>query len=390
MAKRKSAKSKRHDARTIEATFAAELLHVKDQDVAPSAICLDPNNPRFVTEDGKRCADAEIPDDHVQKQIFDRVRDLGIDDVRDKIASLGFQRHERIFIRPLKNDRHRRYVVLEGNRRVASVKTLLRQNEIGEIKLAKEVLASLKDLPAVVYEGHNPDIAWLVQGLRHISAISRWDPIQQARFIEMTAKQSGQEEIEIGKQFGLSAKQTTDLVDSLHLFRDAKKNREYGDLIDDSKFAMFHEGVFNKRPTLAIDFLGFDEKTKHPKKESNFSRFLGLITSPDKKTPAKIRRAIDVRDDLSKLVPESDLLEKVLDGDIELDAAVAEAINRRRESESEEFDADVELGRLKKIIESLKKLPVPGIALSPEKRQFLKPLREVRKLIDEIEKLLAK
>src|SRR5205823_8872202 len=98
----------------------------------------------------------------------------------------------------LKVDAKKRYVVLEGNRRVASVKTLLDQLKKEELDASEAVKRSLEKLPTVVYYGDDEDIAWLVQGLRHISAIKRWDPIQQARFIEKAAAQSGAQEIEVG------------------------------------------------------------------------------------------------------------------------------------------------------------------------------------------------
>src|SRR6266480_3503751 len=110
MPSKRQAKAKQAKPRATD--FSAELLNVKDKDIAPGRILLDPNNPRFMEEDALRVPDKEIQQRQDRTMQLFR-EEIGIEDVKDKIASLGYQRHERVFVRPLKGD-PKRYVVLEG------------------------------------------------------------------------------------------------------------------------------------------------------------------------------------------------------------------------------------------------------------------------------------
>jgi len=152
------------------------------------------------------------------------------------------------------------------------VKTLQQQIDEDELQISNAAKKSLREIPAVVYHGNNPDIAWLVQGLRHFSAspIKRWEPIQQARFIEKTAEQSGAEEIKIGKQFGVKPRETAKLIDALHLFRQAKAHRDYGDSIDDSKFTMFQMAFSISGRRLPPNSLGTMKTLKRPRMKRTF------------------------------------------------------------------------------------------------------------------------
>ena len=276
------------------------------------------------------------------------------------------------------------YVVLEGNRRVASVKTLQQQIDEDELQISNAAKKSLREIPAVVYHGNNPDIAWLVQGLRHFSAspIKRWEPIQQARFIEKTAEQSGAEEIKIGKQFGVKPRETAKLIDALHLFRQAKAHRDYGDSIDDSKFTMFHDGIFDKREALATEFLGYNEDAKKATNEANFSRFLALITSSGSKGTSTIRRAIDVRDKLPKIILEKDVLDRLVDGEIDLDEAYQEIISRTKSRESGKFSPEEELKSLQASLDRITKLPSTAISMNGDvKGQFVDLLRKIQRIV---------
>jgi ParB-like chromosome segregation protein Spo0J len=95
---------------------------------------LNPNNPRFWSERDrkKKCLDAKIPDDTIQKNTLKRIEAFGVKELRDSILRNGFLPMDRIVVRPIE-DHGEKYVVVEGNRRLAALKSLHSQIEAGDI-----------------------------------------------------------------------------------------------------------------------------------------------------------------------------------------------------------------------------------------------------------------
>lgn len=78
------------------------------------------------------------------------------------------------------------YVVVEGNRRLAAIKTLLNSNEIGDAKVAKppalsdRVLASLSDIPVYVVDDRADADSYI--GYKHINGPNTWGAFAKAKF----------------------------------------------------------------------------------------------------------------------------------------------------------------------------------------------------------------
>src|SRR5260370_37077192 len=94
---------------------------------------------------------------------------------------------------------------------------------------------------AFVYEGNNPDIVWLVQGLRHMSGIKEWPPLEQAAFIAKIEDQIRSKPREgrgrapglptFAKAAGVSTSAATRLLRSHYAFNAARDDDAYGDSI---------------------------------------------------------------------------------------------------------------------------------------------------------------
>jgi len=79
------------------------------------------------------------------------------------------------------------FVVVEGNRRLATAKILLSKKLRDELRIrewpepTKNVMDSLSQLPVIVYPNREKVIPYL--GVRHITGVVKWEPYAKARYI---------------------------------------------------------------------------------------------------------------------------------------------------------------------------------------------------------------
>ena len=72
---------------------------------------------------------------------------------------------------------NKRYLIIEDNRRVASLTTLLADNLAGAVDLADDIKKTLEEIPVVVLLGTEEEIASYQQTLmaiRHVAGIREW------------------------------------------------------------------------------------------------------------------------------------------------------------------------------------------------------------------------
>src|SRR6516225_710476 len=108
---------------------------LKEIQVPIEALLLDPNNPRFICN---LTQPAKVADSDIESQQeatlkrFDRNPDptdpdfdvTNIKDLYDSMLRIGFVAIDRIVVRSIKG-RSDKFLVLEGNRRIAAVKSIL-------------------------------------------------------------------------------------------------------------------------------------------------------------------------------------------------------------------------------------------------------------------------
>jgi ParB-like chromosome segregation protein Spo0J len=116
----------------------------QELDVTLGVIFLDPNNPRFETK--VKVADSSVKELTVQQSALARMDDFGIDDLKESIKKVGFVQIDKIVVRPLKPDG---FVVVEGNRRVAALKSLEKELNEKEIELEEDVRNSILNLKVI-------------------------------------------------------------------------------------------------------------------------------------------------------------------------------------------------------------------------------------------------
>ncbi|MEH1942362.1 MAG: ParB N-terminal domain-containing protein [Nostoc sp.] len=257
---------------------------------------LDPNNPRFSNEREKPTPEAKIPDVKIQEKTQKRIEEFGVKEVRDSILRNGFLPMDRIVVRPI-NGHGEKYVVVEGNRRLAALKSLhrlIQDGEINEEGIDEEYLEKLKDstqtLEVLLYKGTSNDISWRLQGIRHISGIKEWSPAQQAILVARLVDE-GKSFTEVGQQFGLSGKAIGRLYRVHKALNQMRSDDEYGDKAQNDQFTLFDEAYKHKE---VRNWLGWNEDDYKYKNTSDLKQFYSWIV-PDEEHEDKQRRIKDPR-----------------------------------------------------------------------------------------------
>ena len=150
-------------------------LGTKTKAIAIDDLLLDVNNPRFVQHESNLVHEDQIADSDQQAKALKRMESFEINTIESSIKMDGWIDADRVFVRAHKKSK--KYVVVEGNRRIAAIKSLLQKHAAGAAKhkLEKELLASLQAIECVDLTGATNAQIERILGLRHHGAIKQWD-----------------------------------------------------------------------------------------------------------------------------------------------------------------------------------------------------------------------
>lgn len=244
-------------------------------------LCLDPNNFRFLDQVkgvGTQTPDA-VPDAKIATPaIQNRTRRLILGDkdteqVRDLLDSFvknGWLPVDQIQVRPLPKGK---YLVVEGNRRVASLQELKRRKEEGRIDIGNLDPDFFDKVPVVMWSDTDKRHNLLLMGLKHISGNKRWKAINQAELLR-TLIADGMTQDEICKSLGMVRRELSIYLQTLALC-DTYKLSSYGDQFESEKFNLFREVI--KSPALR-GFIGWEETTQRPMHEQNLARLFSWMS----------------------------------------------------------------------------------------------------------------
>jgi hypothetical protein len=389
----KKSKNKALELNINEVEIWQEFINVKAQSIQISEIYLDPNNPRLQTPHKQRVSDARIGEQKIQDSCLEELKKGGIRDLTESIRNSGFWTLDRIVLRPLKDGK---FVVIEGNRRIAALRTLEESHQKGRITLPENVYGGIKKFEALIYHGNNPDISWIIQGFRHSPGIKAWKEYPQAEFLAKFEKKSKKSANEIAAIFGMSTPQVTHLIRSYYGFEDAKKDKEYGYDLSPEKFGHFDEIIFKKESIQK--WLEWDDTERKFKNKKNLKRYLNWATQPYEDTgKPRIDISTTTRDVLSDIVqPKYEkTLEKFEEGKIGTLKEVEKELN---EEEVRRQPIDIpkmidELENAKKVAETL---PIPRLQLIREdedkaqKEKLLNVMEDLKRILEQQIKNLEK
>jgi hypothetical protein len=363
-------------------------------DIPLTAIYLDPNNPRFVAANSKPVSDAEIDAQKIQEDAQRLlVRDYDVEKLRMNMEVNGYLPIDRIVVRSFKKDK---YVVLEGNRRIAAAKMINNVAVDGSV-IASDILHSLDSIPCLEYVGSEQDAAWIFQGLRHITGIREWSAYNKARLLVEQMEENNLKLGEVGKRFGLSAFGAGQWVRGYFAFKQAREESDYLSEVDERSYPYFQE-LFGRSSASIRDWMNWDGDKYKFKDALKFNEFVGWlyprVQSDDTQSETKgdfEKRRVVRRDDLrtlaSLLTNSPKYFEQFRTGSTDLEVisamASAEAI---QEKSAEEADRVKEvLDALSRAIKALDNVPHKMTKLPELKSQLSERTLRLKQLISDLE-----
>lgn len=207
--------------------------------VSPDLLSLDPRNPRLYN--GKNFS--ENAETH--ELVKELANSADLEELIQSISENGYLSIEPLIIMPRKD----KFIVLEGNRRLAAIK-LLKDQELARKcrvvvpkKLSQEVLDSLEEV--AVYLVNDEADARSFIGFKHVNGPHKWDSFAKAQFAYkwfVSERKNGLTIDDITNKLGDSNNTVRSIVSAMFVLEQAK-NQEVYDIHADKmspKFSFSH------------------------------------------------------------------------------------------------------------------------------------------------------
>lgn len=263
-----------------------------------SKLLLDPNNYRFLdSSDWRARQQRRFHEETVQNatlRLLERGSRYQLAELRRSILSNGYVPLERLMVVPYSHGGDL-YLVVEGNRRVAALKTLLRDHQEGSLTLSDEQIKNLSQIPVAILQEEGEDrmkAERIVMGIRHIAGPREWGAYQQAHFILELHENEGQDFNTIADHLGLSRIETARRFRAMRALKAMENDEEYADNAQPKFYRLFHELV--SIPTVRQHF-SWDHEAAEFNDEEKARQFFSLISPEDPDVEPKLRTYGDVR-----------------------------------------------------------------------------------------------
>ncbi len=268
--------------------------------VSPENLYLDPNNPRFF-ELGirrRRVPEERIVEDGVQESTLEAlIRHFDVRSLRDSILQAGFLPVDKIVARPL--TQKNKYVVVEGNRRLAAIKWILRDCKSGELTLSDDDLKrlGLKELEVYVMQVPEREIEafrLMLQGIRHVSGVKGWKAYARAQAV-VSMLNMGLTPQAVGEALGgLRPSEVIRYKRAYYAYKQMTEDEQYGRVASDNPewLSYFDEAV---KSEYLRNWLGWNDNELKFTNEENLRMFYRWIVPPEEGGEGKITGMRDVR-----------------------------------------------------------------------------------------------
>lgn len=188
----------------------------------------DPENPRFL--------DAFGSTDGEERAIKRMIEEENLEELVGSLGNQGFFPGEPLLVSPNPHSPGR-YIVVEGNRRLASLRVLnglipdeLLTNSLRDLVATAQVIPN--EIECFEYSQRKDVLKYL--GFRHISGPRRWEPLSKARYLQdlITNFYQGldlEAQLKaVAKDIGSRRDYAAQLLTTLNLYDRAKEQRFYG------------------------------------------------------------------------------------------------------------------------------------------------------------------
>jgi hypothetical protein len=347
---------------------------LRTEEVPIADIFLDPNNPRLLTGDRVPVPDHRIVESEVQRRTMESLEDGPFDmgRMRASVERSGLLPIDRIVVRPI-DGQEGKYVVVEGNRRIAGVKKVVELDRIGEVTLPADVKASLMAPPVLVLDNHDEHAArtdqWVIQGIRHVSGIKPWGAYQVAKTIEAMTGELGYSPEQAADALSINVGRVRRALRVLSALRQLSEDDDFGDQAKPNLFGYFDESI---RSIKVRDWLGWNQASGTFDDDDHRAQFYSWITDDDAFDEDPEHRRIPSPEGVRKL-------KQVLDSSDALDLLNTPGANIDAVAATLDLDQEPEWRPpVRRALIALEAIPIGTLEdLSAEDRDLIKDLQEL-------------
>ena len=252
-----------------------EQTRGRRQRVSLASLYLDPNNYRFADHpDYRPVAPGDVFKADVQRRTMKLV--LGdnlanVDDLVKSIKANGWLDLDAILVQ---RQDDRRFLVVEGNRRVATLKHLRARYAEGAIDLDRLDPDIFTQLPVVLYDTADERKRLVMMGLHHISGKKRWPAVNRALAMKRLLAHFDSDSNAVCQALGVSKQDFNRSIRALALV-DAYRESDYGDQFQSDQYTLFRE-VLGKPPIRR--WLGWNNVTSEAADLDNLDRLFNWMS----------------------------------------------------------------------------------------------------------------
>lgn len=233
-----------------------------------SELEFDPENPRLPR--------STVNSGDETKVINWMLTDASIIELMGSIGEKGFSEAEPLLVVP--NPRNpKKFIVVEGNRRLTAVKLLLNPRQAEKRTVAiKQIVAEAKikpeELPVIVYKKRSEILDYL--GFKHITGVKPWSSLAKAKYLhelqeEYNTLPISEQYKRLAKAIGSRADYVRELLIGLELY-DAISDHDFFNIEglneETLNFGVFYNALkYSNIP----EFIGIDKSSDKPNKKIN-------------------------------------------------------------------------------------------------------------------------
>ncbi|CDT05455.1 conserved hypothetical protein [Vibrio coralliirubri] len=274
-------------------------------------IFLDPNNFRLHGHAKyKKVEVSNTTNVMVQRRTLDMItegdRNEGIKDLIDSVKSNGFLKIDNILVKKLDDSN---YVVVEGNRRIATLKTLSHDYSKGyDIGNVSEELLTNQMIDVVEYDvGQDESESYLLlMGLRHVTKVKDWGDFEQSELVHDLHIDHGLSFSDISDKLGIHLIQVRRRINAFVAMQLYKKDEDYGSSFNSKQSAVFFELM--GAPTIRDEWLEWSDDEKTFGNKTNLKRFFSWVSKYEDVSEPIIKTRDDVRL-LKKIIMDEEALD---------------------------------------------------------------------------------
>jgi hypothetical protein len=258
-------------------------------------LLLDPNNYRFLDRKKfKKKAATRFHEDSVQRATLESLeQSYQLDELKHSIVTNGYVPMERIIVVPYE-PKPGFFLVVEGNRRVAALKSILKEEQDGVTALTKEQRDSYSEIPCAILKSSGSSLKHaerVIMGIRHIAGPREWGAYQQALLVSELKDEEGLEFKNIGEMLGISSMEAARRYRAMCALKSMEQDELFSKKAEPAFYRLFHELV--ALPEVRSRFGWSSEKNLFSEIDKA-RQFFELICSDGKEDP-KLQTYGDVR-----------------------------------------------------------------------------------------------